>query len=115
MGLVDVVLNSGKVVAALLELVGTDGEEVSSGKRFGEVRHKEGHHGDVERKDGLDAVSYKEGRVPGGFAGSNAVSPKNVGCRSWPLSDVALAGFDEGFADGAVLAFDDAIGVGIVR
>jgi hypothetical protein len=52
---------TGKVIIMSLELVGTDGNEVSGGKRFGEVRHKKGHHGDVERKDGLNTVSHEEG------------------------------------------------------
>jgi hypothetical protein len=60
-GLVNVVLNSGKVIVVSLELAGTDGNKVSGGKRFGKVRHEEGHHGDVERKDGLNAVSHEEG------------------------------------------------------
>ena len=85
MTLDDVVLNTGKVLFLLLKLVCLGGNEVGSGKGRSEIGNEESGKCDVEREDGLDAMSHKEGQMFCGSSGSYSVSPEDVGCCNWPL------------------------------
>ena len=54
-------------------------------------------------------MSHEEGRVAGRFSNSRSISPEDMRDQCWPLGDVAFAGLHQGFADSAMLHFDDTI------
>ena len=53
-------------------------------------------------------------RVTCRFLSGNAVSPKNVGRKNWPLCDVTVASLYKRVVNGSVRMLDDAIRLGIV-
>jgi len=111
----DVVMDGGKVGGALLELAGADSEEFFSQEWLGEVGNEEGSLYDVKRKNGLHTVHHVEGGVAGRLASSGTIGPKCEGCDHRPSGFVTFTCLDDGFTDRAVLSFDDAIGLGVVR
>jgi hypothetical protein len=59
-------------------------------------------------------VCHVKGGVAGRLVDGSAICPENVRYHSRPPRDVTLTGFDKGFADGAMLAFDDPVGTRVV-
>src|SRR5216684_204487 len=94
--------------------MGMGGKEVGSRQRVTEVWHKEGGKHEIKGEDGFDTMGHVKGRVASGLASGGAVCPENERCKGWPLGVVACTCFDQGFMNGMVLAFDDAIGSRVV-
>ena len=86
----DIVVNVGEVFISNLKLVCVGGDEIGGGEGRSKIGDEEGGESDVEGKDGLNAVSHVKGRVAGGLAGGNLVSPENVRCCSGPLRGIAI-------------------------
>jgi len=69
---------------------------------------------DIKQKYGFYPMRHEEGGVASQFAGGGAVGPECEGGNCQPARVVAIARFEDGFADGAVLSFNDAICLQVV-
>jgi hypothetical protein len=74
-----------------------------------EIGQEECGECDVEREDRLDAMCYIEWRVACHFSDRCTVGPECEWHDGRPVGGVAVASFDEGLSNGAVLALNDAI------
>jgi hypothetical protein len=94
--------------------MGMGSKKVSSGQGVTEVWYKEGGKHKIKGEDGFNTVSHVEGGVASGFTSGGMVCTKNKRHEGWPLGVVTCTCFDEGFMDGMVLVFDDAISSGVI-
>ena len=91
----DMFLHCGEIFFSFGKLLGMDGDKVWCIEVLGNVRDQEHGFDDIEQKEGLNAVHHVVWRVTSQFLGCDTIGPEDVMHKSGPLSDVAVAGFDE--------------------
>jgi len=69
----------------------------------------------IEGKYRFHTVHHEEGGVASRLARGGAISPKGEGRDRRPSGFVAITCLENRVADRAVLSFDDAVGLGVVR
>ena len=88
-------LHCGEIFFSFGKLLGTDGDKIQHIEALGNVRDQKCCFSDVEWKEGLDAMRHVVWRVTSRFLCGDVISPENVMSKSRPLSDIAIADFNE--------------------